>query len=678
MDLNNIERNKLDYILTDILPTELPELFTYRFFYEYLIENYSEIKWAEEKIEQLKNTHNSDTELFKGPVWANTPLKYTIMKGVEGERQISLLHPLSGIEIFLFISAYQKELLYLLEENAVFSLRYHRRNNDLCYKNKNKSVTRYFETESKNSKKDVIEHTGMFFDIRPYNSISSFTSSEEWMLLNSKYKYFARSDYKACFDSIYTHTYTWITANRVTDTKGFHNTNIYTTIDRLLMNINARSSNGIVVGPEFSRMIAELLLQRIDVIVYNRLLNNGYDKGIDYNVYRYVDDIFVFAKSEEIIDKIISYYNDASRQYLLQLNELKLKKNKMPFILEAWLKDTNLYTNRLSSLIFKSKFELREERNEIDKEDSEEKKKQNIFNADGFIHSKSTLMNHFNNLICSYSEKEKTIVSYVLGMIFNKVSRNKKQYTIFRDTVSANTVFSFIDFVLYVYSFYPDYGNSQKLLGILSYIRDEFNFTTDDHSERAQRIFSKYAFVFDKGNINDLANLLLFYRQLNVEIPFIYECQVVELLRKNDNPIQWATYLLYSTYNKKYQTEIVSIIESEIEAKIASIRNWKTPYLYQDFWWILIFNKCPYISKDTQILIDDAIDKIDYSDPQNTLSGKCNKIFTEFLRMQDKQFYEWNLSEKDFLREVTFKTHERSIFKNYGTNLNFMDWTSIP
>ena len=32
----NIERNKLDYLLTDIMPVEVSELFSYSKFYEYL------------------------------------------------------------------------------------------------------------------------------------------------------------------------------------------------------------------------------------------------------------------------------------------------------------------------------------------------------------------------------------------------------------------------------------------------------------------------------------------------------------------------------------------------------------------------------------------------------------------------------------------------------------------
>ena len=44
MDLNNIERNQLDYFLTDVLPTELSDRFTYIYFYKYLISKNKDIQ----------------------------------------------------------------------------------------------------------------------------------------------------------------------------------------------------------------------------------------------------------------------------------------------------------------------------------------------------------------------------------------------------------------------------------------------------------------------------------------------------------------------------------------------------------------------------------------------------------------------------------------------------------
>lgn len=673
MDLNNVERNKLDYLLTDLLPTELPELYTCRYFYEFLIEHKSDVENLEKMIIALKNKQGCC--LFEGKVWASSPLKYTIMKGLDNERLLSLVHPIAGLQIFLFICTYQKELLYLLDENAVYSLRYHHRNNDLYYKNKNKNIIKYFETESRNSKRDIIEHTGMFFDIKPYNSITSFTTSEEWMILNSKYKYFARTDYKSCFDSIYTHTFTWIIGKSVTDTKYFKNTNIYSAIDRVLMNINSRSSNGLIVGPEFSRMIAELLLQRIDIAVYNRLLNEGLSNGAEYNVYRYVDDIFIFAESEELIDKILNCYSEASRKYLLKLNEKKLIKNKVPFVLEPWLQDTNQLTNKVSSFIFKTEYELKRERD--NNGDAYNTESICLFKAKVFKNVKRSLMSQFNNLMCNYCDKTRTIVAYMMGMLINKVSRNKEKYTIFRESVSSKTVFSFIDFVLYIYSFFPDFNNTQRLLVILSYIRDEYDFTSDGNSGKLQSVFNKYAFIFDKANLNDIVNLILFYKQINVEIPYNYELRIVETLKKQDNPLLWATYLIYASYSKKYFEEIKALIEEKVFDNIASIRKWDEAYIYHEFWWILIFNKCPHISAKIQTCIDEAINAIDYKKETESVPGICNSLFIDYLKQSDKQFFEWNLEERDLLREITFKTHQRSVFKNYGSNLNFMNWTSI-
>ena len=361
MDLNNIKRNQLDYILTDILPNELSELFSFKYFYDFLLSKRKDVKEMLDKVIEAKNKSASEQVLFLGSInWATMPLKYTIMKGLHSNREISLLQPMAAVQIYLFITAYQKEMLNILEQNSIYSLRYHQRNNELYYKNKNKSVIKYFEGESKRVGKDIIEQTGMFFDIKPYKSIAAFTSSEEWFVLNSKYKYFIRTDYKACFDSIYTHTYTWLIGKNVNDTKEFKNVNMYAAIDRVLQNINARTSNGIVVGPEFSRMIAEILLQKIDMGVHSILLNMGIVDGEKYNVYRYVDDIFIFAESEKLAEIILEKYAEVSRKYLLRLNENKLTKNCVPFVLENWLNETNFFTSRVSTILFNSKDEQRD------------------------------------------------------------------------------------------------------------------------------------------------------------------------------------------------------------------------------------------------------------------------------------------------------------------------------
>lgn len=681
MDLNNIKRNQLDYILTDILPNELSELFSFKYFYDFLLSKRKDVKEMLDKVIEAKNKSASEQILFLGSInWATMPLKYTIMKGLHSNREMSLLQPMAAVQIYLFITAYQKEMLNILEHNSIYSLRYHQRNNELYYKNKNKSVIKYFEGESKRVGKDIIEQTGMFFDIKPYKSIAAFTSSEEWFVLNSKYKYFIRTDYKACFDSIYTHTYTWLIGKNVNDTKEFKNVNMYAAIDRVLQNINARTSNGIVVGPEFSRMIAEILLQKIDMGVHSILLNMGIVDGEKYNVYRYVDDIFIFAESEKLAEIILEKYAEVSRKYLLRLNENKLTKNCVPFVLENWLNETNFFTSRVSTILFNSKDEQRDivERIENEKigDESGQVIKAYIFKDNMFYLTKRSLMNQFNELICNHEEKNRTIVAYLMGMFLKKVSKNKENVNIFREGASSGTIFGFLDFLFYIYSFYPDYNNTQRFLSIISYIRDEYDFFNE--SSRLQMLINKYSFIFEKANMNDIVNLILFCRQAKIEIPYTQECLLVEELRKKDDPILWASYLIYASYSKRYFEEVLFEIENYLKENIEAIRAKENVYTYREFWWIIVFNKSPYITSSTQGLITNIINNLQINESGNKRAGDiCGNLFVEFLKTSPKQFFEWNIDERDFLRRITFKTYERSIFKNYKETLNFMDWNSI-
>lgn len=655
MNLKNIERNQLDYIITDILPTELSEQFSYYNFYKYLVGKDKEIKKI---VKEATKKHSNNQSIFKSSCFRSCPLVYSIMKQLDTERKISLIQPLASLQLFMFISIYQKELLTLIQKNSVFSLRYHTKNTELFYKNQNKSVINYFSDISQNISKGIIEQTGMYFNIGPYTSINSFTSSEDWFVLNSKYKYFIKTDYKACFDSIYTHIFNFTIGKDVNDTKALTDVAcIYSVIDRVLMNINASVSNGIVVGPEFSRMIAEILLQAIDRDVFNTLLNENMIKNEHYNVYRFVDDIFIFAISEQLAEKILELYSNISQKYFLRLNENKLYKTKVPFILEEWLKETNSFTSLACSQLF-----YNVENKKREKEDS----KPHMIKSHGLAIIKKKLMVHFNELVCKYDTNTKTIVSYFLGAVLNKIGRNKKEASIFKENVSESVVFSFLELVMFVYSFFPNYGNTQKFLAITSYIRDEFDIIS--HKEKLQFLFDKYSFIFNKANLNDIVNLILFCGSAKIEIPYSQEQKIVNKLKEKDDPILWASYLLYTQYNKTYFNEIKNTIAQMLRERLEAIVDEQNLYMYREFWWIIVFNRSPFF-KDQQCLIDDKLKSFVESKNSNTtdIARDLENIFLKYLKSENSnQFFDWEVkNDMYFLKKITFKTRQRTIFKNY-------------
>ena len=109
---------------------------------------------------------------------------------------------------------------------------------------------------------------------------------------------------------------------------------------------NYNETNGIIVGPEISRIFAEIILQRIDRDVFELLKEDGLEFGVDYVVKRYVDDYFVFANDHNLIDKIYNLFQERLEKYKLYVNESKNEKLDVPFITGI-----TIAKNELNSLI---------------------------------------------------------------------------------------------------------------------------------------------------------------------------------------------------------------------------------------------------------------------------------------------------------------------------------------
>ena len=188
--------------------------------------------------------------------------------------------------------------------------------------------------------------------------------------------------------------------------------------------------------------------------------------------------------------------------------------------------------------------------------------------------------------------------------------------------------------------------------------------------------FEEFISLQNKANINDVVNLFLFCRQAKIEIPYLQEECIVRKIKEKDDPILWATYLMYSQYNRKYSDEIRSCIEKTLLEKINAIRVQKSVYEYREFWWILIFNKCPFITNASQNAIDNAITLLNVPTDSGCTHTLVD-IFKNYLQNSPIQFFDWDIERNDFLRTLTFKTHEKSIFKNYKENAISLAWGSI-
>ena len=633
------------------MPVEVSELFSYSKFYEYLLSKQSTLDDIVSQMHAMK-AENSETPFSGGKWgnWATSPLKFNILKGTDSIRELNLVQPLSAMNIYFFVECYQKELLDILSNNACFSLRYHRKNSDLFYRRKSKKIVDYFEKISQKVDRAILQQTGAYFKIHKFNSVSSFTNSRLWQQCNFKYRNFSKIDYKSCFDSIYTHAYKWCIEKDTVDSKEASNANLHIVIDRVLQNINGRSSNGLIVGPEFSRMIAEVLLQEIDVEVKHNLAAQGLNAGTDYRVFRYVDDIYIFSHTQAHTDLIIKTIERAAQKYLLKFNEFKYLKAYTPVVLSSWLGKARALSDRISALFYR-KQELH---------DMAEKKP---LLKSGYI-SVDRIKDDFIYLVNEFPKEQRYIVSFMLSTLLNNISNKKDGYALFEPDKCARA-FVLLDLAMYIYSFCPCFEHTQKLISMIVYMDDELQFSKDElNHKKLINLIRRYSFVFEKGNMNDLCNWFVFFHDYSVPLLRSTETIFEKKLREEDNPILWANYLIYSRYHSDYHQEILTWVEEVLQYKVNQIGS-KDPLLQKEFWYVLTFINCPYISSSVKTALENIVRPMATAAETN-LANKIKKIIAEFL-LQNKSnlFFCWGYYHFNTSKQLTFRTYQRTLFKQY-------------
>lgn len=132
--------------------------------------------------------------------------------------------------------------------------------------------------------------------------------------------------------NIYTHSITWAVKGKAF-AKTYRNLASFEgQFDSLMQRCNYNETNGIVVGPEFSRVFAEILFQRIDRDVISLLSERGFEWAKHYEFRRYVDDYHVFSDSASCMDVFQTVLEHVLEGYKLYLNSAKSEVLARPFV----------------------------------------------------------------------------------------------------------------------------------------------------------------------------------------------------------------------------------------------------------------------------------------------------------------------------------------------------------
>lgn len=346
-------------LFSDILPYECPIIFSNRYLYRF----FAKYLWVGEErrvdsikcnvLIQSKRLHEKDANAFAALLLGSYeknqkvgslqhrlnalfyPYHFNIAHKLNRKRTLSIIHPYNQWQIVDFYEQYKYSILYLCNQSK-YSLR------------KPHKIAQYFYYRDRLHKKllghksdkvelffNEYENLKTYFSYEEYSNIYKFYEDYRYQRAEKKFKYLVKFDLQSCFDSIYTHSISWATSGGVDKVKvlpGYHGSWVGDAFDNLMQYVNARETNGIVIGPEFSRIFAEIILQYIDRKVEQELLKEGLYQKSNYECYRYVDDYFLFYNEERDKKLFMESLTKWLKEFKLQLSPSKTEEFERPFI----------------------------------------------------------------------------------------------------------------------------------------------------------------------------------------------------------------------------------------------------------------------------------------------------------------------------------------------------------
>ncbi len=526
----SINYSKERVILSDVLPFEIPITYSNRHFYNFLVKNKIKVTtspdgskkviWQDENsfigeilkllfgFRQDKLILNNEIEISSKTDLKKIPFSFKISHKENDFRDLTIIHPKNQLDIIEFYENYRDTILYY-SNISQFSIRRPNKVAKYIYqkpkklkKEFGKEIDKKNDTESK-TKYENLKH---YFHIKEYSNIHRFYESYQYHQCEKKYNKLYKFDISKCFDSIYTHSIAWALLNKeiVKDTLPNADSTFAGLFDRLMQNLNYGETNGIIIGSEFSRIFTELILQQVDKTVYHELRKQGNIHKKDYEVFRYVDDYFIFYNDEATKETIHSLYKLELRKYKLYLNDSKAKLYDKPIITElsiAKQKISDLMTKDFAYKVNEKDMtvgigETVEGESETDSDVEEGKEaKYKIYV------SSNKLITRFKTIVKETKVEFKDILNYVLASIDKKVEKlittyDESEKNLKKEKTYTEALLQILDVTFFLYSVSPRVNSTIKLCMVIAKITSFINRNNKDKSEtfsfdNKHRVFKK-------------------------------------------------------------------------------------------------------------------------------------------------------------------------------------------
>jgi len=530
-------------VLSDVLPYEAPLTFSNRYFYKYLIKREKCQKSPAFRERHAKAYGEIESILFSVDI-RTSPFCFVVNHKKSDFRTLNVIHPVNQLKVLDFYEKYKSLIIYycnispfsIRKPTSIAKFTFY---NDILHQRSQDGNLEHAQVEQEEYE---YENLKSYFTYQKYSNIHRFFESYQFHRSEKKYNKLLKIDISKCFDSIYTHTISWAVLNKaiVKDNIDLSRNTFAGEFDELMQKLNANETNGIVIGPEFSRIFAELILQQIDINVYERLKkgsdsHNGLVHKVDYEIFRYVDDYFIFYNQDSEAEEILKALKLAIKEYKLHVNDEKSIHYSKPIITEISLakqKISDLFNEHLSMVIVEKELE-----------DAEP-----VINSVYF--SSNNVITRFKTIVKETNVEYKDIMNYSLAVIDRKTQGLINKYKAIPEEDYAEKMekqfekgfLEILDVAFFLYSVSPRVNSTIKLCLIINKM---IGFLKKNRTNDYQEPF----FANNKHNV---------YKKISDEIFLI--------LRKNktkqETPIE-TLYLLIalSQLGREYRLNIRNLCD---------------------------------------------------------------------------------------------------------------------
>lgn len=630
-------------LLTEVLPYELPIWFDPSCFYDLCKNNIFETK-------HMKLAGFNPKSFM--------PLDYSISRGSgNSSRVLSIMHPATQIKVCEFYEEHHNLIKYYATRSK-HSLRYPYR-----------LARKFYDKDESSSQADIRldvdghepKTASSYFKYKSIAFLYNFFESYQHHQLEKQFSYMLQVDVAKCFPSIYTHSLSWATKSKRIAKNNLHNNkgSFDNGFDNLMQHINYRETNGIIVGPEVSRIFAEIILQKIDLNLVQAMESEGYKNGKDFQFKRYVDDYFIFFNNDSVKTSIIKNLEVCLVEYKLYLNEAKTEVIKRPFVTKISLAKNSI-KNQLADFYAKRYSET----------NNEEPNSKTIHTINPCSNPGRIANRAIANIKYSffdYKIEYQSVSNYLLNIIEKNILRFLNKANKYQDENGnkpadkrleekiTNWTLVDLDILFFIHAMDLRIRPTDRLARCIVKILDNINSLTPSMQTLIhQKIFDGIKLAIDitinQGSVNGLETLnLLIITNLLPENYSLQESTLSEYIKKITKDQSKNVYFIFVTTMLyiKDSSKFNNLREKIILDALQFIENHPDGPCSTEFFLLFFdFLSCPYVDNNTKNNIF-----IKICQKYNNQSKNHNKLMSELALYTDINsgiFVDW--ANKNFLR----------------------------